>query len=320
MVFSLWFAAALISNPAFLLSRQRQNAIPAELEEVLSIGSLEDDLLLQWVGVAVDTQGFIYVTDSLDCSVKKFNTRGELVKKSGGRGQGPGEFMAPRLLDSAGGFLYAIDQILPGIQVFDANLNFVGRIPIQEPVSDMKILGSDRIVAAPFVLNGPTRICVYDGEGKNSRVFMDFPESDDMMMDHFSFDCDDRMNFYLVFTFRDRIEKYDSKGTRIWQKDLFGSKEAKMKEVAGYFLPVEVIYKDVTLDGRGNVFVLGGSLSDNPGRDIFVFGSSGRLKTRLTLSDTSHCITIDERGYLYARANEGVTLKKYKIHYRPDSL
>lgn len=317
MALILLFIGIFAISSAGILSPDRQLFTPLKLEEVLSIGSLDDDLLLQWVGVTVDKQGFIYVTDSLDYSLKKFDIEGQLVKKSGGRGQGPGEFMAPRLLDSTEKYLYATDQILPGILVFDKDLNFEARIPIQEPISDMKILGADRIIVVPFVPNGPNRICIYNREGTSSQLFTSHPESRGLMMEHFSFDCDEGMNFYLAYTFQDKIEKYSAQGKKIWENELFGAKKAKTKEIAGYSLPVEIVYKDVTLDKHGNVFVLAGNLSDNPGRDVFVFDSQGFWRTTLILADSSHCISIDDNGYLYSRADAGVTLKKYKIHYRP---
>jgi len=40
------------------------------LEEVLSIGSLEDDALFQWVGVISDSDNYIHVTDNMDYSLK----------------------------------------------------------------------------------------------------------------------------------------------------------------------------------------------------------------------------------------------------------
>ncbi|HDZ25596.1 MAG TPA: 6-bladed beta-propeller, partial [Candidatus Aminicenantes bacterium] len=63
------------------------------LEEVLSIGSLEDDALFQWVGVISDSDSYIYVTDNMDYSLKKFDDQGNLIKKTGQKGKGPGEFL-----------------------------------------------------------------------------------------------------------------------------------------------------------------------------------------------------------------------------------
>ena len=42
-----------------------------ELEEVLSIGSIDDDAIFMWSGVAADDDGNIYVTDMMDYSLKK---------------------------------------------------------------------------------------------------------------------------------------------------------------------------------------------------------------------------------------------------------
>ncbi|MGB6866412.1 MAG: 6-bladed beta-propeller, partial [Candidatus Aminicenantaceae bacterium] len=70
-------------------------SLKVTLEEVLSVGSLDDDTLFQWVGVTVDSYGQIYVTDAMDYSLKKFDADGKLLQKAGGKGQGPGEFLAP---------------------------------------------------------------------------------------------------------------------------------------------------------------------------------------------------------------------------------
>jgi len=70
------------------------------------------------------------------------------------------------------------------------------------------------------------------------------------------------------------------------------------------------------LDSSDNIYILGGHLSKNISRDVYVLNPEGELLTTLTLPDTSHCIYIDKNDYLYSRANEGVTLKKYKIKYK----
>jgi len=95
----LMFEAVSGNSRSESLSNQKKENI--QLEPFLTLGSMEDDLLFQWIGVTVDLLGNIYVTDSLDYSLKKFSSDGNLLKKRGGRGQGPGEFMAPRLLDAS---------------------------------------------------------------------------------------------------------------------------------------------------------------------------------------------------------------------------
>jgi len=283
------------------------------LEEVLSIGSLEDDLLFQWVGIVVDGEQNIYVTDALDYSLKKFDPAGRLVKKAGRKGQGPGEFLAPRYLDSTKGSIYVSDQFIPKIQVFDKNLNYRHSVPISIPVSDFSVLSSGEIAVASLSPVKSGRIFIFDSEGKLDRELQYSDEKLPLMMDMVNFVFGPQGHLYLVYNYQDKIEKFDRKGKKLWSRKLLGVKKVKKEEIASFVLPSKLIYKDIVLDDSENIFILGGSFSRNPSRDVYVLNPEGQLVTTLTLPDTSHCIHIDSQGYLYSRANEGVTLKKFKI-------
>ncbi|MFC2167964.1 6-bladed beta-propeller [Acidobacteriota bacterium] len=293
-----------------------QNKKNDQLVQFLTVGTLEDDLLFQWVGVTVDQFGNIFVTDSLDYSLKKFSSDGNLLKKRGGRGQGPGEFMAPRLLDASKNYLYVTDHLVSGIQVFDQDLQFVRRIPIQFPITDLCVLEDDNIAVAPLMVNRPSRICFYNDTGKIYRVLIIGQDSEGLIMDQFSFVIDDHSNVYVVYTFQDKIEKYDAEGSQVWSTKLLGIKDVNKEKISGLILPTEIVYKEVDLDSRGNIYILGGSFSVNPSRDVYVLSPEGIQTSTLTLPDTSHCIYIDKQDFLYSRANEGVTLKKFKMSYR----
>ncbi len=285
------------------------------LEQFLTLGSLEDDLLFQWVGVTVDLLGNIYVTDTLDYSLKKISSAGNLLKRRGGRGQGPGEFMAPRLLDASENYLYVTDHLVSGIQVFNKDLQFVCRIPIQVPITDFCVLRDDEIAVAPLIVNSQAQIFFYNDAGKIKRILTLGQHRADLIMDQFSFVFDEHKNVYVAYTFQDTIEKFDKKGSRIWSTELLGKKKVKKEKISGYDLPTEIIYKDVDLDNRGNIYILGGSFSANPSRDVYVLNPEGIQIATLTLPDTSHCIYIDDKDFLYSRANAGVTLKIFKIKY-----
>jgi len=285
------------------------------LEEVLSIGSLEDDLLFQWVGIVVDGEQNIYVTDALDYSLKKFDSAGRLVKKAGRKGQGPGEFLAPRYLGSTKGFIYVSDQFLPKIQVFDKNLNYRHSVPISIPVSDFSVLSSEEIAVASLSSVKSGRIFIFDSEGKLNRELQYSDEKLPLMMDMVNFVFGPQGHLYLVYNYQDKIEKFDPEGKKLWSRKLLGVKKVKKEEIASFVLPSKLIYKDIVLDDSENIFILGGSFSRNPSRYVYVLNPEGQLLTTLTLPDTSHCIHIDSQGYLYSRANEGVTLKKFKVQY-----
>jgi DNA-binding beta-propeller fold protein YncE len=309
------FPMFLLAFIPFLLFPGGEEDRESHLEEVLSIGSLEDDLLFQWVGVAVDRDKTIFVSDTMDYSLKKFSPKGKLLKKTGRKGQGPGEFLAPRYLDSTEKFIYVSDQYNPKIQVFDKNLNYEYSIPISVPVSDFSVLPTGNIAVATLSALKSGRIFIFNSSGKIVHEIQYSDEKSPLLMDMVNFEFDKQNNLYFVYNYKDKIEKIDTDGKKLWSKKLLGVKKVKKEKISSFILPSRLIYKDIALDSAGKIFVLGGSYSKNPSRDIYVLSSDGDLLTTLVLPDTSHCIYIDSQDNLYSRANEGVTLKKYKMKY-----
>ncbi len=289
------------------------------LKEALSIGSLDDDDLYMWVGVATDSRGNIYLTDTMDCSIKKFNERGLLVKKAGRKGQGPGEFLAVRLIKYFDGLLYVTDQKRPGIQVFDEDLNYQRFIPFSRQIWDLKILSKNKIfISTPFMAS-PEKIMVIDSEG-NSKMDMSSSDGEqDYWLNFRKFEVDDQENLYVVFTFEDRIEKFNQNLEKVWSKSILGKRKAKRKNAEFLFgpsqLPTEVIYKDIALDSSGHLFILGGNTSTDPGQDVYVLDEDGNYLLNFILPESSHCIHLDSRNFLYSRAEQGMTLKKYRLEY-----
>jgi len=286
------------------------------IEEVLAIGGPKDAVLFQWTGVATDAAGNIYVLDALDFSLKKFGPDGRFLKKAGRKGQAPGEFLAPRLLACSGTRLFATDQNVFGIYEFDADLRFVRKIPCPGLVLSLRAFGDGGLAAAVLGMPDPARLLVMDAQG---RILSEFPLADPrdkgVLLDSAELALDRKGQFYIAFLFRDRVEKRTAAGAPVWGKSYLGGKSPGLTAVQTVTLPQDTCFKDVALDAFGHVFVLGGKLARNPSRDVYVLGEDGALLATFTLPEPSHCLHIDARNYLYARANEGLTLKKYRILY-----
>jgi len=82
------------------------------------------------VGIAVDAEGRIYVTDTGSCTVQIFNPEYELVGTFGGRGIAPSQFSRPKqiALDSEG-HIYVVDAAFDNVQIFNQDFKlmlFVG--------------------------------------------------------------------------------------------------------------------------------------------------------------------------------------------------
>jgi len=314
-IFLAFLFAALVLVPAYVAGRG--DAVrKVSLEEVLSIGGLEDQALFQWTGVATDGAGNIYVLDAMDYSLKKFGPDGRLLKKAGRKGQGPGEFMAPRLLACSGERLYATDQNVFGVYVFDRELRFLGKIPCPSLILALAALGDGRLAVAAMGVGSPGKVLVLDPDGRVQSEFIPSGgPGKGVLVDSMSFAQDGDGQFYVAFLFRDSVEKWSREGTRLWSKAFLGQKTIATTEVQSLALPSETCFKDVALDAFGHVFVLGGRVSKHPSRDVYVLDKYGALLTTFTLPEPSHCLHIDGRNYLYARANDGLTLKKYRILY-----
>lgn len=311
-----FMSVALCLIMVFIIQLQLYSAretFDVDLEEVLTVGSLDDDTLFQWVGVATDSLQNIYITDSLDYSLKKFNSSGILLKKTGRRGQGPGEFLAPRLIDCTSKKLYVTDQNILGIHVFDKGLEFVCRIPVKIPIADFKVLSDDLFAIVTIMPSHEGKILIIDTKGEIVQRIVYKEKESTPLMNLVSFDFDSAGNIYLAYNYQDRIEKFSAKGRKLWSRRLLNAKNVKKKKISRFIVPSEIIYKDMALDRSENMYILGGSFSRNVSRDVYVLSPEGEYLTSFTLPESSHCIYIDDKNFLYSRANSGVTLKKYKL-------
>ncbi|MGB9864192.1 MAG: 6-bladed beta-propeller [Candidatus Saccharicenans sp.] len=291
------------------------------MEEVLAIGGLENDLLYQWSDLTVDDKDLIYVLDVKDFSLKLFDPQGNLIKKTGRKGEGPGEFNFPVKINCYGDRLYVSELYRPGIKVFTKDLNYVSTIitNINRPILDFQVQ-QGRIVAA--LLNSPAEpaaLIEYDLDGREkSKIQFETKEHSpaetqlkEFYLKAICFKIDKNGNIIIAYEFVDKIIKIDPTGHVIFKKSFFDSKTAPFKNS----LPQDHVYVDVETDKFNNIFILCGKYSSHPKQDIIVLTEKGDYLTTLTLPEPTHMIYIDHNNFLYARADEGMTIKKYKLTY-----
>lgn len=299
---------------AALAGGQEKSVPKIALEEVLAIGNPDDDRLYQWTGVAADDRGDIYILDAIDASLKKFDGQGNFVGRTGRKGQGPGEFGFPVLLALEGDRLYVADQGRLGIQVFDRSLHFLKSIPQSRPINLLRAHSPGRLAIKALTVPGKAaRLNVIDGDGRTVSEFVFLDKVEAFLEDSVSVAFDAEGNAYLAYLHQDRIEKRDPRGRLMWVRTPRGGAAGGTEKIKDLTIASKMFSLDIAIDPQGRLFVLEAGATPHPGRDVLVYGAEGGVLASLILPDPSHCLYIDRRGFLYARANEGVTLKKYRI-------
>lgn len=313
-----WLGIAFLMTFPFSVLAQQEKEF--RLIEVLSIGHSRDDLIFQWAGVTTDESENIYLTDLMDYSIKKFDKEGTLAAKAGEKGRGPGEFMAPTLIDYYAGKIFVTERSRPDIQIFAArDLQYCGRIPFPHPIVGLSVKSENEILISSFIPGQSTAVFAVDSTGRElymNRIGKEEQLSfSDSMLDMAEFAVSENQDIILAFEWQDLILRTDRKGKLIWREKLHSGQKADLVTIAGFNVPERTVYKGIALDSLGNIFVLAGQFTPNPGKDIYVLNSHGKLIGTATLPESSHMIFIDQNNHLFARAGMGTILKKYEIRY-----
>jgi len=156
--------------------------IKLELEEDLSIGKEDDEnyMFYRVRDIALDSNDNIYIMDSGNSRIQKFDSKGQFLQTIGRKGQGPGEFERPRRLsiDSQDN-IYVEDR--EQIKIHDCNGKFRKSISINGSVSEFAVDSEGNIFANVRLfsreeLKYRRMFIKVNPEGKVLTKFIEFPE------------------------------------------------------------------------------------------------------------------------------------------------
>ncbi|MCZ7571992.1 MAG: TIGR03663 family protein [Ardenticatenaceae bacterium] len=126
-------------------------------------------------GIAVDGQGNVYVTDTGNKRVEKFDADGTFLAQYGGAGSGPGQFAEPvGIAIAPDGTIYVADTWNQRIQVFDANFTPLAQWPVRawagESVTNKPYIAADE---QHVYITDPEsyRVIEFNRDGTLSRVW-----------------------------------------------------------------------------------------------------------------------------------------------------
>jgi len=144
------------------------SAQPVILQEILSI-----DGFFTISDLTVGNDSSIYVADHRNFSLSKFDSSGRLIRKVGGQGVAPGEFVrGPRNVILMDSLLIVSDQKGTGaLHFFDLNLNFKGSTQVAATL-DMDVAPDERLYLGTIDLATMDRyVAIYTPHEVPQRLF-----------------------------------------------------------------------------------------------------------------------------------------------------
>ncbi len=260
--------------------------VPVSLTLVRTIGELEaqDENAAFYLpsDIAADTEGNIYILDSGNHRIQKFNPQGKYLATFGRKGQGPAEFYFPRSLDvDEKGFIYVCDPQNKRIQILMPDGKEQQNIQLKKEGREViRCLPEGRIVTncGASIFFGleeteskeiPKLIEILDATGKSERQLGEGHDYGHFLLNrvanHAHFATDNAGYIYLAFSYQNRVEKLTLEGKKIWQADreLGYSTEPKDKgkiERKGGGVSIlnpqlNLVSVGVAVDRRGRVWV-----------------------------------------------------------------
>lgn len=157
----------------------------------------------------------IFISDFKRPKIYKFSLDGKLINSSGSQGRGPGEFeYGPRHLASNNGLLY-VTTMMPLVQIYDFDLNFIEHKRFIEFASNVYGLHSDSdnliIVPTQFYEENIFTYNTINEERKS--IFLEFEISPGLLSKYDVYKFDN--NWLFAWEFQNRFELYDSTFSKI---------------------------------------------------------------------------------------------------------
>jgi sugar lactone lactonase YvrE len=258
------------------------------------------------VGIAIDSQGVVFVSDHLNNRIQKYDKNGHFVANLGSPGSGDSQFYHPYsiAIDSADN-LYVADYGNFRIQKFDKDGNFVAKWG-SYGLGDGQFSGPAYVAASPdgyiYVTErwAPDRVQKFDADGKFITKWGGTGTGDGQFNFPAGIAVDNDGYVYVCDHYNHRVQKFDADGHFVAKWGSYGSGDGQFNLAIGIDIdPYGYIY--VTSEDRfqkfgaeGNFITRGGSYGYGDGQFVTAYG--------IAIDSERYVYAVD--GYLVARVQK----------------
>ena len=307
----------LIENISF--SQPKVKSI--NLREVYTIGSSDQSLFIQVGDIACDNKGSIYISDQYQYKVKKFDSKGDFLSEFGKRGKNSGEFQAgPSKIDCVADTIAMVDLGTTRILFSTINFSMINEITTSSPIIDIAFDKHGRLYTSMIPFGDKENIVgLYDRNGNIiSRVPLYKTGRDPLF--NIAMLCVDTNGYLIVgYSYINKIIVCNDKYQILTQFKIEGlpdeSVANKLEGAKFGSMPEGELFRDIAVDNKGYIYLLGGFYSKHPNKDVFVTNRNGDLLTTFVLPDESGILYVDRNGFLYTREQKRTIVKKYAVQY-----
>jgi len=222
-----------------------------------SSGNPEEGKFYTPTKLALDKDGYLYVTDSLNNRIVKFDSEGKYMIAWGKLGDGKSEFILPVGIttDTINGevFVYVVDVGNVRIQKFRADGGFVAEWPLELGIVNENSFALPLAIAVDshhnvYVVDSVKGdIKKFDSDGNYQMIFGEgFGDGDSQFKIAAGIAIDKDDNIYVTDLDNHRVQQFDVDGNFVWK---FG-REGDHRGIGQFDAPL-----DVTTDDASNVYV-----------------------------------------------------------------
>lgn len=265
-----------------------------------SLSETNNQNLLKISGLDVDNEGNIYVFDSGDLKIKKFNRDGELVLKNGGKGNGPGEFQeGVTFLRIANDKVFTFSTTKNSIKQFSTDLSHEQTIDFEKHISDV-IDFEDYIIVDFFDHRYNTTLSILD----NDLVLQDTLDYSQNILDAPLYNMSiisplDSTSIIASSIFRNELQKISMEKGVVWKSKIPNTPD-RSETRSGSPAPAKIVIRSITTIDNKYLLVLEGEYSKAEGEDVSVFDVvSGEYLYTFKLPQKSTKIWY-KNGFLYS--------------------